>query len=150
MRQQLLVIAVSLSLSSPLLWAQSTTTASDEKQAEALDTMDEIVSVGTRRKDRTVAESVAPVDVLSPEELENAGNPEIQAVLARMIPSFNFPRTAITDASDTVRPAQLRGLSPDQTLVLINGKRRHRTAIINVNGTVGRGSSPVDLNSMKM
>jgi iron complex outermembrane recepter protein len=115
---------------------------------ESLETLDEIVTVGTRRKDRTVAESVAPVDVLSPEEIENAGTPEIQAVLARTVPSFNFPRTSITDASDHVRPAQLRGLAPDQTLVLINGKRRHRTAIINVNGTVGRGSSPVDLNAI--
>jgi iron complex outermembrane recepter protein len=149
MRQQLLVIAIAFGLASPTLWAQNSAPGNSSSDAEAdIDTMDEIVSVGTRRKDRTVAESVAPVDVLTPEELDNAGTPEIQAVLARMIPSFNFPRTAITDASDTVRPAQLRGLAPDQTLVLINGKRRHRTAIINVNGTVGRGSSPVDLNAI--
>lgn len=147
MRQQMLVVGISLALSSSGLWAQ-TNAAATEEAAKDLDTLDVIVSVGTRAKDRTVAESVAPVDVLSPEEIENAGTPEIQAVLARMIPSFNFPRTSITDASDHVRPAQLRGLSPDQTLVLINGKRRHRTAIINVNGTVGRGSSPVDLNAI--
>ena len=148
MKQQLICIGIALGLASPGIWAQAEVKKTDAQQAAELDTMDAIITVGTRRKDRTVAESVAPVDVLGVEEIENAGNTEIQAVLARMVPSFNFPRTSITDASDHVRPAQLRGLAPDQTLVLINGKRRHKTAIINVNGTVGRGSSPVDLNAI--
>jgi iron complex outermembrane recepter protein len=144
--RSLLPLAIALALSSSCVYAQSD--AANAPTDEEVSTMDEIVTVGTRRKDRTVAESVAPVDVLSPEEIENAGTPEIQSILARTVPSFNFPRTSITDASDHVRPAQLRGLAPDQTLVLINGKRRHRTAIINVNGTIGRGSSPVDLNAI--
>jgi iron complex outermembrane recepter protein len=151
MRVAPLSLAISLALSlgiSPTLMAQAAEAEAKSPSAEEIDTMDEIVAVGTRVKDRTVAESVAPVDVLSPEELENAGTPDLQSVLARMVPSFNFPRTAITDASDHVRPAQLRGLAPDQTLVLVNGKRRHRTAIINVNGTVGRGSSPTDLSAI--
>ena len=147
MRISTLSLAISLCLASSTLIAQDAEPAS-RPSAEEIDTMDAVVAVGTRRKDRTVAESVAPVDVLSPEELENAGTPDLQSVLARMVPSFNFPRTAITDASDHVRPAQLRGLAPDQTLVLVNGKRRHRTAIINVNGTVGRGSSPTDLSAI--
>ncbi|MEO8562758.1 MAG: TonB-dependent receptor, partial [bacterium] len=63
-------------------------------------------------------------------------------------PSFNFPRTSIGDGTDHVRPATLRSLSPDQTLVLVNGKRRHNSALVNVNGFVGRGSAPVDLNAI--
>src|SRR5690606_35897197 len=63
-------------------------------------------------------------------------------------PSLNFPRPAITDGTSAIRPAQLRGLAPDQVLVLVNGKRRHTTALLNVNGTQGRGSSPVDLNAI--
>jgi iron complex outermembrane receptor protein len=63
-------------------------------------------------------------------------------------PSFNFPRTTVGDGTDHVRPAMLRGLAPDQTLVLINGKRRHNSALVNVNGFVGRGSAPVDLNAI--
>ncbi|MCA1714525.1 MAG: TonB-dependent receptor [Gammaproteobacteria bacterium] len=118
-------------------------------EEEATD-LDAIVVTGTRSQTRTVAESLAPIDVISAQDLENSGTPELQAVLTRQVPSFNFPRTAITDGSDHVRPAQLRGLSPDQALVLVNGKRRHRTAIVNVNGTVGRGSSPVDLNAIPM
>jgi iron complex outermembrane receptor protein len=62
------------------------------------------------------------------------------------VPSFNFPQPSIADGSDALRPATLRGLSPDQTLVLINGKRRHVSALLNINGTVGRGSAAVDLN----
>ena len=62
------------------------------------------------------------------------------------MPSFNFPQPSIADGSDALRPATLRGLGPDQTLVLINGKRRHVSALLNINGTVGRGSAAVDLN----
>jgi len=63
---------------------------------------------------------------------------------------MNFPRPSGADASDAVRPAQLRGLSPDQTLVLVNGKRRHASSVVNVNGTLGRGSAPADLNAIPL
>ena len=72
----------------------------------------------------------------------------LATALSRALPSLNFPRPAITDGTDAVRPAQLRGLAPDQVLVLVNGKRRHTTALINLNGSQGRGSSPVDLNAI--
>ena len=65
----------------------------------------------------------------------------------QLVPSFNFPQPSITDGTDVIRPATLRGLAPDQTLVLVNGKRRHVTALLNINGTVGRGSAAVDLNT---
>ena len=111
-------------------------------------TLDDVVVTGTRAANRTVASSPSPIDVLTPEALEATGTPELATALSRALPSLNFPRPAITDGTDAVRPAQLRGLAPDQVLVLVNGKRRHTTALINLNGSQGRGASPVDLNAI--
>ena len=69
-------------------------------------------------------------------------------VIQTLAPSFNFPRPTIADGTDSIRPATLRGLGPDHVLVLINGKRRHTTALIHINGTIGRGSTGVDLNAI--
>lgn len=112
-------------------------------EAEAEET---IVVTGTRASGRTVADSPVPIDVLTTEALTNTGFTETNRVLNQLVPSFNFPQPSITDGTDVVRPATLRGLSPDQTLVLINGKRRHSTALLNINGSVGRGSAAVDIN----
>ena len=87
-----------------------------------------------------------PIDVIGGEELTNTGHTETNKILNQLVPSFNFPQPSIADGSDALRPATLRGLSPDQTLVLVNGKRRHVSALLNINGTVGRGSAAVDLN----
>lgn len=111
-------------------------------------TLQQVVVTGTRRVDRTLAQSESPVDVISASDLQRAGTTELAAALAQLLPSLNFPRPSLTDASDAVRPAQLRGLSPDQTLVLVDGKRRHTGAVVNINGTQGRGSAPVDLNAI--
>lgn len=105
-----------------------------------------IVVTGTRRSNRTVADSPVPVDVVSAETLSHNGHTEINRALAAEVPSFNFPQPSITDGTDVIRPATLRGLGPDQTLVLINGKRRHTSALLNINGSVGRGTSAVDVN----
>jgi iron complex outermembrane receptor protein len=105
-----------------------------------------IVVTGTRRTDRTVADSPVPVDVLSAESLSNTGFTEVNRALTQEVPSFNFPQPSITDGTDVIRPATLRGLGPDQTLVLINGKRRHSASLLNINGSVGRGTSAVDIN----
>jgi iron complex outermembrane recepter protein len=105
-----------------------------------------IVVTGTRRTDRTVADSPVPVDVLSAESLTNTGFTEVNRALTQEVPSFNFPQPSITDGTDVIRPATLRGLGPDQTLVLVNGKRRHMAALLNINGSVGRGTSAVDIN----
>ncbi|ALV06726.1 TonB-dependent receptor plug domain-containing protein [Roseateles depolymerans] len=107
-----------------------------------------VVVTGTRRSDRSLAESESPVDVIDAAELRRSGSTELATALAQLLPSLNFPRPSLTDASDAVRPAQLRGLSPDQTLVLIDGKRRHSGSVVNINGTQGRGSAPVDLNAI--
>ena len=109
---------------------------------------DKVIVTGTRLATRTATDSQSPVDVLSGEDLKKTGATDLNTVLSRLLPSFNFPRPSVTDTSDAVKPAQLRGLSPDQTLVLVNGKRRHTTAILNTNGTQGRGSAPVDLNAI--
>ncbi|HYE27401.1 MAG TPA: TonB-dependent receptor [Allosphingosinicella sp.] len=105
-----------------------------------------IVITGTRRTDRTVADSPVPVDVIGAEAITNSGQTETNKILNQLVPSFNFPQPSIADGSDALRPATLRGLSPDQTLVLVNGKRRHVSALLNINGTVGRGSAAVDMN----
>lgn len=107
-----------------------------------------VVVTGTRRSNRTVAESESPIDILGARDLQASGAPDLGTVLSQLLPSFNDPRPSVTDASDAVRAAQLRGLAPDETLVLIDGKRRHTTSVVNVNGSQGRGSSPVDLSSI--
>ncbi|MGL5837939.1 MAG: TonB-dependent receptor plug domain-containing protein, partial [Sphingorhabdus sp.] len=105
-----------------------------------------IIVTGTRRNDRTVADSPVPVDVIAADDLAQSGFTETNRLLNEQVPSFNFPQPSITDGTDVVRPATLRGLGPDQTLVLINGKRRHTASLLNINGSVGRGTSAVDIN----
>jgi iron complex outermembrane receptor protein len=105
-----------------------------------------IIVTGTRRTDRTVADSPVPIDVIGGEALTNSGLTETNKILNQLVPSFNFPQPSIADGTDVLRPATLRGLSPDQTLVLVNGKRRHVSALLNINGTIGRGSAAVDMN----
>jgi len=112
--------------------------------------LEELVVTGTRVTDRTRLDSLAPVDVLSAETLTRQGSTELAQALSTVAPSLNFPRPAITDGTDHIRPATLRGLAPDQTLVLVNSKRRHQSALVNVNGSVGRGSSAVDLNAIPL
>jgi len=108
----------------------------------------QIVVTGTRSADRTALETAVPVDVFPVSELTETGRTELNQILAATVPSFNFNQTSISDGTDIIRPATLRGLAPDQTLVLLNSKRRHSSSLVNINGTVGRGSSAVDLNSI--
>lgn len=138
------ITPLALALSS-LLAATPALAQEANKDARTLDTL---IVTGTRVADRTVAESQSPIDILTPETLEATGTTELATALARALPSLNFPRPAIADGTSGVRPAQLRGLAPDQVLVLVNGKRRHISALVNVNGTIGRGSSAVDFNAI--
>ena len=107
-----------------------------------------IVAVGSRRPNRVATETPVPVDVVTAADIEATGLTETSQIIQRLAPSVNFPRATIADGTDHIRPATLRGLAPDQALVLVNGKRRHNTALVNVNGTVGRGSTSVDLNAI--
>jgi iron complex outermembrane recepter protein len=110
--------------------------------------LDQVVVIGSRRADRTVVEAPVPIDVLSSEEIEQTGLTEVSQIIQLLAPSFNFPRPSVNDGTDHIRPATLRGLGPDQVLVLINGKRRHTTALVHVNQSVGRGSTSVDFNAI--
>jgi iron complex outermembrane receptor protein len=112
--------------------------------------IDEVVVTGTRVATRTQYESLSPVDVLPAATLQKQGTTELAEALATAAPSLDFPRPSITDGTDHIRPATLRGLAPDQTLVLVNSKRRHQSALVNVNGSVGRGSAAVDLNAIPL
>ena len=107
-----------------------------------------IIVTGTRRQDRTLADSPVPIDVIGNEALTDTGYTETNRILNQLVPSFNFPQPSLTDGTDSLRPATLRGLAPDQVLVLVNGKRRHSSSLINLNGSVGRGSVSVDLNTI--
>ena len=107
-----------------------------------------VVVTGTRVANRTALDTAAPVDIISAETLKNTGSPELNQALAVALPSLNFPRPAITDGTDTIRPATLRGMSPDQSLVLVNSKRRHAASLVNLNGSIGRGAAAVDLNTI--
>ena len=108
----------------------------------------DIVVTGTRVQGRTRLDSASPIDVLSGASLQRQGTTELGAALSAVAPSIDFPRPSATDGTDAIRPATLRGLSPDQTLVLINGVRGHTSALLNTNGSVGRGSAAVDLNTI--
>jgi iron complex outermembrane receptor protein len=116
--------------------------------ATTADEGDDIVVTGTRVAGRSRLDSASPVDVLSGASLQRQGTTELATALATVAPSIDFPRPAANDGTDAIRPATLRGLSPDQTLVLINGVRGHTAALLNTNGTVGRGSAAVDLNTI--
>ena len=109
---------------------------------------EEVVIVGSRRKNRTVVDSPVPVDVLTAKAIEKTGATQTTQLLKMLVPSFNQPENTVTDGSDEVRPAAIRGMNPDHVLVLINGKRRHPSALVHVNGAIGRGSSGVDLNAI--
>ena len=93
-------------------------------------------------------EKAVPIDVISQEQITSSPSTETNQIIQKIAPSFNFPRPTITDGTDSVRPATLRGLGPDQLLVMVNGKRRHASALVNANNSVGRGSSGVDLNAI--
>lgn len=110
--------------------------------------IEQVVVTGTRVANRSALQTAVPVDVVSAETMSNLGVTEVNQALSVALPSFNFPRPGLADGTDTIRPATLRGLSPDQTLVLVNGKRRHAASLVNVNGTVGRGAAAVDLNTI--
>ena len=122
--------------------------AQNAPKAASIDDLEQVVVTGTRVANRSALETAVPVDVIPSDVLTNIGVTEISQALSVALPSFNFPRPGLTDGTDTVRPATLRGLAPDQTLVLVNGKRRHAAVLVNVNGTIGRGASATDLNSI--
>ncbi len=107
----------------------------------------DVVVLGSRGT-RTAVETPVPIDVIPASAIEELGVTELNQALHLLAPSFNASHQTIADGTDHVNPASLRGLGPDQVLVLVNGKRRHSSALVHVNGTFGRGTVGVDLNAI--
>ena len=111
--------------------------------------LDEVSLVGTRNKGRVATDTPVPIDVIDIQELATAGpQTSVTQILNYVAPSFSSNTQTVSDGTDHIDPAQLRGLGPDQVLVLVNGKRRHTSSLVNVNGTPGRGSVGTDLNTI--
>ncbi len=116
------------------------------------ESLEEIVVVGSRTRETTALESPVAIDVFAADELVSTGavNGELGEAIARLAPSFNFPRQSNSGTSDLIRAGQLRGLSPDQILVLVNGRRRHTSAVVNTETKIGRGTAAVDFNALPL
>ena len=140
--------ALALSASAAML-AGAMAVPAYSQSSDGISAEDEVVSIGTRRKARSAADTPAPVDVISGAEFtQNAVN-DVQDLLRTSVPSYNVNTQPISDAASIVRPANLRGLSPDNTLVLVNGKRRHRGAVISfLGGGIADGAQGVDVSSL--
>ncbi|AQS40109.1 outer membrane receptor protein [Shewanella psychrophila] len=131
----------------PLAMGTSQVTQAEEV-AQVEEEMELISVIGSRVPGRSSNELPVPVDILTAEDLANTGQTEVGRMLQAIAPSFNFSSSAISDGTDALRPATLRGLGPDQTLVLINGKRRHQASLIHINTSVGRGTAGTDMNAI--
>ncbi|WP_313581742.1 TonB-dependent receptor [Chishuiella sp.] len=111
--------------------------------------LNEVVLVGSRSKGRTQLDSTTPIDIIDIKDVtKDVGQVSLNQILNYVAPSFSSNTQVISDGTDHIDPASLRGLGPDQVLVLINGKRRHTTSLININGAFGKGSVGTDLNAI--
>lgn len=113
------------------------------------ETLQDVVVIGSRNPTRTVTESAVPIDVITMKEIASQGaQVNLNQILNMVAPSFTSNTQTVADGTDHIDPAQLRGLGPDQVLVLVNGKRRHTSSLVNINGSPGRGSVGTDLNAL--
>ncbi|CAN7288712.1 TonB-dependent receptor [Phenylobacterium sp. LjRoot225] len=131
-------LAAGITALAPPAWAQ----------ADVAGSVSELVVVGSRGTPRLITETASPVDVLSGQAIAARGYNDLTKALEFLAPSFNYPRSSSGPSVAGARPATLRGLSPDQTLVLVNGRRRHASALITFNAGAFRGSVPVDFNTL--
>jgi iron complex outermembrane receptor protein len=132
-----------------LLLLNLTCLFAQEKTTSEAQELKEVQIVGSRNTKRTVVNSAVPIDVINVKDVTTqSGKLEINELLQYVAPSFNANKQSGSDGADHVDPASLRGMGPDQTLVLINGKRRHQSSLINLFGTKGRGNTGTDLNSI--
>jgi len=137
---------LALSVSAMMLAGTMSTAAYAQSDGNNARPADEIISTGTRRKARSAADTPAPVDVISGAEFRTNASSDISDLLRTAVPSFNVNAQPISDAATIIRPANLRGLSPDNTLVLLNGKRRHRGSVIAfLGGGISDGAQGVDI-----
>ncbi len=112
--------------------------------------VDQVSSLGTKGEAQTSLEQVLPVDIISQQQIKSTSYVELGELLHYLLPSFNSNQQTIADGTDHIDPATIHGLGPDQLLVLINGKRRHTSSLVNVNGTVGRGAVGTDFNAIPL
>jgi iron complex outermembrane recepter protein len=126
--------------------AGATATLDVKLQTQPLAASETIIVVGSRTP-RTKVETTAPVDIVTAEEIARTGRTETGRALHKLAASYISAPNTIADGTDHIDPASLRGLGPDQVLVLVNGKRRHRSALLHLNGTFGRGTVGTDLNA---
>ena len=110
----------------------------------------QVIVLGSRTQAKTSLDTAVPVGLVNLKDMQSTGMQELGKVLQDLDPSFNFSTTFISDGTDIIRPATLCGLGPDQLLVLINGKRRHQQALVNVQQTIGRGSAGTDINAIPL
>jgi len=142
MKRNKFVLASLALIAGTVLFAQ-------EQEEPVNNALDEVVLVGNRNSNRTVVNSAVPVDVIQVEELiQQAPQLTLNDILNYVIPSFNSVRQSSSDGTEHIDPVTLRGMGPDQVLVLINGKRRHTTSLVNYQNTVGNGSVGTDLGAI--
>lgn len=143
-----LALALLVAFATPgLAAAQAVPTAPD---APTVTELDQVVVTGSRGRERSALETPVPVDILDGDDVRRAAalNGELGSALQALLPSLNLPRQSNSGGADHVRAAQIRGTSPDQVLVLVNGRRRHTSALVNTGSKTGRGTTPVDLNAI--
>jgi iron complex outermembrane receptor protein len=141
-QRRVLTVAVIAALSAPAAYAQAPAASGANKP------IDVITVTGSRASNRSAADTALPVDVIDAATIEQIGAIELGRVLQKLAPSFNFPQSFVSDGTDLIWPASLRGMGPDQVLVLVNGKRRHQQALVNVQQSIGRGSAGTDINTI--
>ena len=144
----------------PFLWGLSTVAQAETLASQSLYDLplEELVQVqiplqadvGAREGTRSALDAVVPIDVYTSEQLLSVGQGNLTQALAALVPGLNAPHPSIADGTDHAPPFTLRTLNPDQVLVLINGKRLHQSSLLHMNGTIGRGSSGVDLNTIPL
>ena len=124
------ILVIFISLASIAVAQETEMESSDAASEQEVITLEGIVVVGTRAKPRSVLESAVPIDVLPSDDFVKQGSADLPDLLRNLVPSYNVNAQPIADAATVVRPANLRGLAPDHTLLLVNGKRRHRASVI--------------------
>ncbi|MBF8457358.1 TonB-dependent receptor [Kaistella sp. G5-32] len=139
----------------PIVLCASLFVSAQEKKKDSdslsVQGIDEVTVTGSRNKKRTAIDTPVPVDVIDVKQISQAtGQVDVNQLLQFAAPSFNSNKQSGSDGADAVDPATLRGLGPDQTLVLLNGKRYHQSSLVNLFGTKGRGNSGTDMNTIPL
>ena len=141
-RFQLLLLTLPFALPGFVSVAQAQEEGADE-------VIEEIITTGTRRSQRSASNSSIPIDVITGQEFESVGSADLDEMLRAVIPSYNVDRQSIADAATLVRPANMRGLPPDNVLIMVNGKRRHRSGVIaELGGALAEGSQGADISAI--